>query len=165
MPLKLPQAANERRSTDFVHDQLANGRQIKILNIVDDYSRVCDGQLVDLSIFGSRMARYLDQLAELRGLPSCIVLDSGPEITSNDMFLWSQRHGVRLHFIQPGKPTQNAFVESFNERFRDGCLNQKWFRDLGDARRIVDAWRLDYNEVKSHSALRYLSPADFEKAA
>ena len=165
VPLEVPLAANERWSLDFVHDQLANSRRIKILNIVDDYSRVCVGQLVDLSISGSRLVRYLDQLAEIRGLPKQIVLDNGPEMTSKAMFLWSQRRGVKLHFIQPGKPTQNAFVESFNGRFRDGCLNQQWFQDLEDARRIIDDWRTDYNEIRPHSALGYQSPAFFEKAA
>ena len=86
-------------------------------------------------------------------------------MTSKAMFLWSQQRGVKLHFIQPGKPTQNAFVESFNGRFRDGCLNQQWFRSLDDARRIIDAWRTDYNEIRPHSSLGYQSPATFEKAA
>ena len=148
-----------------VHDQLADGRRLKILNIVDDYSRVCVGQLTDLSISGERMARFLDQLGQERGLPKRIVMDNGPEMTSKAMFLWSQQSGVTLHFIQPGKPTQNAFVESFNGRFRDGCLNQQWFRSLEDARRIIDAWRIDYNEIRPHSSLGYQSPADFEKAA
>ena len=87
------------------------------------------------------MVRKLEQLNEARGLPETLVLDNGPEMTSNSMFLWSQKRGVRLHFIQPGKPTQNAFVESFNGRFRDACLNQHWFRDLDDARRAIDTWR------------------------
>ena len=165
IPLEVPLAANERWSLDFVHDQLADGRRLKVLNIVDDYSRVCVGQLTDLSISGERMARYLDQLGQSRGLPKRIVMDNGPEMTSKAMFLWSQQTGVKLHFIQPGKPTQNAFVESFNGRFRDGCLNQQWFRNLEDARRIIDAWRTDYNEIRPHSSLGYQSPAALEQAA
>lgn len=165
VPLEVPLAANERWSLDFVHDQLADGRRLKVLNIVDDYSRVCVGQLTDLSISGERMARYLDQIGRSRGLPRRIVMDNGPEMTSKAMFLWSQQSGVKLHFIQPGKPTQNAFIESFNGRFRDGCLNQQWFRSLEDARRIIDAWRKDYNEIRPHSSLGYQSPASFEKAA
>ena len=132
---------------------------------MDDFSRVCVGQLTDLSISGERMARYLDQIGQSRGLPNRIVMDNGPEMTSKAMFLWSQQRGVKLHFIQPGKPTQNAFVESFNGRFRDGCLNQQWFQSLDDARRIIDAWRTDYNEIRPHSSLGYQSPATFEKAA
>lgn len=165
IPLEVPSGANQRWSLDFVHDQLADGRRLKVLNIVDDYSRVCVGQLIDMSISGERMARYLSQIGEERGLPKRIVMDNGPEMTSKAMFLWSQQVGVKLHFIQPGKPTQNAFVESFNARFRDGCLNQQWFRSLEDAKRIIDTWRVDYNEIRPHSALGYQSPATFEKVA
>lgn len=165
IPLELPTAANQRWSLDFVHDQLADSRRIKVLNIVDDYSRVCVGQLVDFSISGARMARCLDDLAQTRGLPRRIVMDNGPEMTSKAMFMWSQRTGVKLHFIQPGKPTQNAFVESFNGRFRDGCLNQQWFQTLEDARQIVEDWREHYNLVRPHSSLNYRSPAHYEQAA
>ncbi len=165
IPLEVPTEANQRWSLDFVHDQLSDSRRLKVLNIVDDYSRVCVGQLVDLSISGERMARYLDEVAQERGLPKRIVMDNGPEMTSKAMFIWSQRTGVKLHFIQPGKPTQNAFVESFNGRFRDGCLNQQWFKTLGDARSIIGNWRKHYNEVRPHSALNYRSPAHYEKVA
>jgi putative transposase len=165
IPMEVPTAANQRWSLDFVHDQLSNGRRLKVLNIVDDYSRVCVGQLVDLSISGERMARHLDEIAGARGLPKRIVMDNGPEMTSKAMFMWSQKTGVKLHFIQPGKPTQNAFVESFNGRFRDGCLNQQWFRTLADARSIIGSWREHYNQVRPHSALNYRSPADYEKVA
>jgi putative transposase len=124
LPMAVPSQSNERWSLDFVSDQLANGRRIRILNIVDDFSRTCVGQLVDTSISGARLARYLDELKTERGLPTTIVLDNGPELTSKAMFLWSQRCHVKLQFIQPGKPTQNAFVESFNGKFRDHSLNQ-----------------------------------------
>lgn len=165
IPMEVPTRTNQRWSLDFVHDQLANGRRIRILNIVDDYSRVCVGQLVDFSISGARMARYLSELAECRGKPKRIVMDNGPEMTSKAMFFWSQESGVALQFIQPGKPTQNAFVESFNGRFRDGCLNQHWFQDLADARKTVGDWREHYNTVRPHSALNYQPPAAFEQAA
>jgi len=162
VPMAVPVRPNERWSMDFVSDQLANGRRIRVLNIVDDYSRVCVGQLVDVSISGARLARYLDQLSELRGLPGMLVMDNGPEFTSKALFFWSRKTGVKLHFIQPGKPTQNAFVDSFNGKFRDGCLNQHWFRDLDDARRIFEGWREHYNAVRPHSSLGYIPPAIFE---
>ena len=165
IPMAVPTRVNERWSLDFVHDQLSNGRRFRVLNIVDDYSRVCVGQLVDLSISGQRMARYLDQLSETRGLPKSIVMDNGTEMTSKAMFFWSQKTGVKLHFIQPGKPTQNAFVESFNGKFRDGCLNQHWFLNLDDARDIIDQWRKHYNEVRPHSSLGYVPPGIYEKQA
>ena len=165
VPMAIPSQSNERWSADFVHDQLADGRRFRVLNIVDDYSRVCVGQLTELSISGERMVRYLDQLAQTRGVPMILVLDNGPEMTSKAMFFWAQRHGIKLHFIQPGKPTQNAFVESFNGRFRDGCLNQQWFRDIDDARSIVNAWRKHYNELRPHSSLGYLPPKIFEQKA
>jgi putative transposase len=152
-------------SYDFVMDQLADGRRIRILNIVDDFSRVCVGQLVNLSISGSRMARLLDELKETRGLPKTLVPDNGPEMTSKAMFFWSRQHGVKPHFIQPGKPTQNALVESFNGRFRDGCLNQQWVVDLANVRRIIAASRDHYNTVRPHSSFGYMPPALFEAAA
>lgn len=165
IPMTVPTQPNERWSLDFVSDQLADGRRFRILNIVDDYSRVCVGQIVDLSISGLRMARYLEQLAGTRGLPKSLVLDNGPEMTCKAMFFWSQTSGVKLQFIQPGKPTQNAFVESFNGRFRDGCLNQHWFKNLADARQIISDWQRHYNEERPHSSLGYKTPVVFEKEA
>jgi putative transposase len=117
---------------------------------VDDYSRKCVGQIVDVSISGARGARYLDELAGRRGLPRVIVSDNGPEFTGKALFFWSQKTRVGLHFIQPGKPMQNAFVESFNGKLRDQCLNLHWFHDLADARRTIEAWRVHYNEVRPH---------------
>ncbi len=123
----------------------------------------CVGQLVDVCISGARMVRWLDEIIERRGRPRTLVLDNGPEMTSKAMFFWSQKRGVKLHFIQPGKPTQNAFVESFNGRFREGCLNQHWFKDLADAQRIISDWRTHYNQVRPHSSLGYTPPATFEQ--
>ena len=165
VPMSLPTRVDERWSMDFIHDQLSDGRRLRILNVVDDFSRACVGQLVDTSITGQRLARYLEELGAKRGLPRTIVLDNGPEMTSKAMFFWSQEAGVRLHFIQPGKPTRNAIVERFNGRFRDSCLNLHWFRDLHEAREIVSKWRTHYNTERPHSALGYQPPARFEKRA
>ena len=120
---------------------------------------------MDTSISGERLARYLDELGQTRPLPKTLVCDNGTELTSKAMFFWSQQAGVKLHFIQPGKPTQNAFVESFNARFRDTCLNQHWFRDVQDARQIITAWRDHYNHVRPHSSLGYIPPAVFAQQA
>ena len=161
IPMMVPMKANERWSLDFVSDQLACGRRFRILNIVDDYTRECVGQLTDVSISGARMARYLSELGQRQKLPKIIVCDNGTEMTSKAMFFWSRETGVKLNFIQPGKPTQNAFVESFNGKFRDNCLNQYWFRSLTAARNIIDRWRKHYNEVRPHSSLDYQPPAVF----
>jgi len=151
----LPPAAhlNARWSMDFVHDQLACGRRFRILNIVDDYSRECVAQLVDTSISGVRVVRLLDQLAETRGLPLTLVMDNGTEFTSKGMFFWARERDVDLHSIQPGKPTQNAFVESFNGKFRDYCLDLNWFSSLDDARRQIEQGRDHYNRVRPHSPI------------
>jgi len=124
VPMAVPTRPNERWSMDFVSDQLANSRRIRVINIVDDCTRVCVGQLVDVSISGVRVARHLDRHSDLRGLPRTLTMDNGPEFTSKALLFWSRRTGVKLHFIQPGKPTQNPIVESFNGRFRDDCLNK-----------------------------------------
>ncbi len=163
--MPLPVRINVRWSMDFVSDQLANGRRFRELNVVDDFSRECIGQLTAVSIGGRQVARFLDQLIEERGKPAMTVSDNGTEFTSKAMFFWAKEKGVTLQFIQPGKPTQNAFVESFNARFRDGCLNQHWFRDLDEARFEIDRWRQHYNEVRPHSSLGYLPPAVYAKQA
>lgn len=164
VPIIIPAAPNERWSLDFVSDQLATCRRFRVLNIVDDHSKFCPGQIVDVSISGEKLAAFLDDIGEIRGLPKEIVLDNGPEGTSKAMFDWSERTGVRLRFIEPGKPVQNAFVESFNGRFRDECLNQNWFRSLRHAREEIDAWRIHYNTERPHSALGYQSPTEFLQA-
>lgn len=162
----VPIFVNQRWSMDFVSDQLACRRRFRVLNIIDDYSRECVGQIVDTSISGERVVRFLEELGRKRALPKTLVCDNGSEFTSKAMSLWSQRSGVTLHFIQPGKPVQNAYVESFNGRFRDACLNQHWFADLGEARRLIADWRHHYNHVRPHSSLGYVAPAVFaEKAA
>ncbi len=158
---QVPERPMQRWSMDFVGDQLADCRRFRVLNIVDDHSRFCPGQIVDVSIPGARVARFLDDLALRFGLPEEIVLDNGPEGTSKAMFDWSERTGVRLRFIEPGKPVQNAFVESFNGKFRDECLNLHWFRSLLHAREEIGRWRHHYNTARPHSALGYLSPTEF----
>jgi len=132
--LEVPTGINERWSMDFVSDQLANGRRFRVLNVIDDFSREMVGQLVSVSISGRQVARFLSHLFELRSKPQNIICDNGTEFTSKAMFFWSKESGVALGFIQPGKPTQNAFVESLNGKFRNECLNRHWFRTLDEAR-------------------------------
>jgi putative transposase len=142
-------------------DQLANCRRFGVLNIADDCTRECPGQIVDFSISGEGMARYLDKLAMAIGLPEEIILDNGPEGTSKAMFEWAERTGVQLRFIEPGKPAQNAFIESFNGRFRDECLNQHWFSSIRHARQEISNWRIHYNRQRPHSSLGYKTPNEF----
>jgi putative transposase len=149
MPMAVPDAVNQRWPIDFRSDQLANGRRFRILNLVDDYSRECLLQIVDVSISGERLSRELDRLEA--PLPKTIVCDNGPEFTSKALFFWAKRAGVKPHFIQPGKPTQNAFVESFNGKFRDYCLDLNWFASLEDARSTIEAWRVHYNSGQTPS--------------
>ena len=164
--LPAPTAPAQRWSMDFVSDQLVRGRRFRVLNVIDDYSRECVGQIVNISIGRERVVRFLDELGQKRALPKTLVCDNGSEFTSKAMSLWSRKAGVELHFIQPGKPVQNAYVESFNGRFRDGCLNQHCFEDLRDAKRIIADWRHHYNHVRPHSSLGYVPPAVFlENAA
>jgi putative transposase len=165
LPMVVPDAPNQRWSMDFVSDQLSNGRRFRVLNVVDDYSREMVGQLVSVSISGQRVARFLDQLSEERPLPSVIVCDNGPEFTSKALFFWAKERATKLGFIQPGKPTQNAFVESLNGKFRNECLNQHWFRSLDEAKHEIDQWRQHYNEVRPHSSLGYLPPVEYAKRA
>ena len=163
--MAMPTRPNERWSIDFMSDQLASGRRLRIPDVVDGFSRPCVGQLVATSITGARLALFLDELGKAAAAPKAVVCDNGPELTSKAMRFWSERSGAALNFIQPGKPTQNAFVESFNGKFRDSCLNQHWFRGLADVRRIVDDWRHHYNHERPHSSLGYSTPAERAKKA
>ena len=165
MPMEVPNQVNQRWSMDFVADQLSNGRRFRVLNVVDDYNREMVGQLVSISISGRQVARFLDDLILERQRPKTIICDNGTEFTSKAMFFWSQETGVKLGFIQPGKPTQNAFVESLNGKFRKECLNAHWFRSLDAARDIIDQWRHHYNHERPHSSLNYLSPVEFAQQA
>jgi putative transposase len=156
---------NERWSMDFVSDCVSSGKVIRMLTIVDDCTRECPAIEVDTSLGGLRVRRVLDRIASERGLPDAIVVDNGPEFRGRAMAAWSEERGVRLEFIQPGKPAQNAYIESFNGRLRDECLNANWFTSLSDARRKIETWRQDYNEQRPHSSLNYLPPADFARIA
>jgi putative transposase len=161
LPLALPGGPNERWSMDFMMDSLATGRRFRTLNVVDDYTRECLRIEVDTSLGGERVARVLEQLRWQRGGPQVIVVDHGPEFTSQALDRWAYQRGVRLHFIDPGKPEQNAYVESFNGKFRDECLNEHWFADLKEAREKIEDWRQDYNQRRPHSALGYQTPEEF----
>jgi putative transposase len=156
--------ANERWSMDFVSD-CVRGKVIRMLTIVDDCTRECPVIEVDRSLGGLRVRRVLDRMAIERGLPKAIVVDNGPEFRGRALAAWSEERGVRLEFIQPGKPVQNAYIESFNGRLRDECLNANWFTSLSDARRKIETWRKDYNEQRPHSSLNYLPPAEFARTA
>ena len=160
-PMAIPQGPGQRWSTDFVQDVLTDGRRFRIWGLVDDFSRECLALVADTSISGRRVARELDRVVELRGRPCMIVSDNGTEFTSNAMLTWASDRGVDWHFIAPGKPMQNGFVENFNGRLRDECLNEHLFRGLTDARRILEAWRADYNHARPHTSLGGLTPTEF----
>lgn len=156
---------NQRWSTDFVSDATADGRRLRILNVVDDFSREALAMEVDTSLPAARVVRVLDRVAAERGAyPDTLVCDNGPEFISEALDQWAADHGVTIQFIQPGKPVQNCFVESFNGRFRDECLNSHWFTSLHDARRIVASWMKEYNEEREHGSLG-MTPREFATSA
>ena len=157
-PMALPDGPNQRWSLDFVADALSWGRRFRILCFVDDFTREALALVVDTSIGGYRLARELDQLIAQRGKPATIVSDNGTEMTSRAILEWTNRTGVDWHYIAPGKPQQNGFVESFNGRLRDECLNEEVFASLAEARAVIERWRLDYNHVRPHSAHGGLTP-------
>ena len=159
-PMELPHAVNQRWSLDFVSDTLACGRRFRILCVVDDFSRECLATVVDTSLSGVRVVRELDRLTLERVTPRVIVSDNGTELTSNAVLRWANDR-VGWHYIQPGKPVQNAFIESFNSKLRDECLNEHVFRDLAEARQRIEAWRYDYNWFRPHSSLGALTPREF----
>jgi len=160
-PMALPQGPNQRWSLDFVSDVLVDGRRFRVLVIVDDFTRECLALIVDTSISGRRVARELNAIVAARKKPAMIVSDNGTELTSHAILRWQEERGVEWHYIAPGKPVQNAFVESLNGRFRDECLNEHVFRGLAMARRIIEAWRLDYNAARPHTSLGGLTPNEF----
>ncbi len=160
-PMALPQGPNQRWSLDFVSDMLADGRRFRVLVVVDDFTRECLALVVDTSLSGTRVTRELDSLVGARGRPLMIVSDNGTELTSRAILQWQADNRVEWHYIAPGKPMQNGFVESLNGRFRDECLNEHLFRGLAAARRIIEEWRNDYNEHRPHTSLRGLTPNEF----
>jgi putative transposase len=161
-PLALPSAPNERWSLDFVSDSFTDGRRFRILAIVDDCTRECLALVADTSLSGARVARELDAAIARRGAkPKVIVSDNGTELTSMAILKWSSETKVDWHYIAPGKPQQNAFVESFIGRLRDECLNETLFSSLSEARAVLAEWREDYNRVRPHSALSNRTPEEF----
>jgi putative transposase len=160
-PILIAPRANARWSLDFVHDQFANGRRFRVLNIVDDVTRECLAAIPDTSISGGRVARELTALIGTRGKPGMIVSDNGTEFTSNAVLTWAAAHRLDWHYIAPGKPMQNGFVESFNGRMRDELLNESLFFGVDHARKELASWVADYNTERPHSALGYATPAAF----
>ena len=151
--MPVPSGPNRRWSLDFVHDQITDGRRFRILAVVDDGTRECLALVADTSISGRRVARELDRIVARRGPPGGIVSDNGTELTSNAILGWSDRQKVAWHYIAPGKPVQNAFIESFNGRLRDELLNETLFRSLPQARVVLESWRRDYNPASQHPSV------------
>jgi putative transposase len=157
------QRPNEHWSMDFVSDSIVTGRRFRALIVVDNYSRECPVIEVDTSLGGARVVNVLERLSDTRGLPEVITVDNGPEFVGRALDEWAYRRGVKLNFIRLGKPIENAFAESFNGRLRDECLNTNWFINLKEAREIIENWREDYNQVRPHSSLNNLTPAEYAK--
>lgn len=164
-PIAVPNRPMERWSMDFVSDAFASGRRFRVLTIVDDFDRSCPHLEAGISLTGKHVVEVLEMLRETIGLPRTIVVDNGTEFTSRAMLNWALDNNVNLHFIAPGKPTQNAFIESFNGRLRAECLNLNWFEDLTEARAKLETWRVDYNTVRQHGELGKLTPEAYRRRA
>lgn len=160
-PLRSWTGANQEWALDFVHDAVECGRKIRVLSVVDAYTRECLALEVDTSFASRRVTRVLDAIAAERGQPLAIRCDNGPELTSRHFLAWGVERQIELIHIQPGKPTQNPHVESFHGRLREECLTLSWFQNLFDARRKISAWRIEYNEERPHSSLGYRTPKEF----
>jgi putative transposase len=160
----VPERPNQQWGVDFISDALAWGRRIRLFTVVDVFTREALAIEVDTSLPGVRVVRVLERLVAERGAPDEIVLDNGPELAGKAVDQWAYERGVWLHFIEPGKPVQNAFVESFQGRLRDECLDRHWFVSLNDARHTIETWRQDYNQSRPHSALGYRPPEEFRQA-
>ena len=158
-----PNGADESWTMDFVADALSNGRRVRMLTIIDTWNRECPHIEVDFSLTGVRVARVLEQLRQQGRCPPLIQVDNGPEFVSKALDAWAHEHGVKLQFIRPGKPVENAYIESFNGRLREECLNQHAFVSLDDARKRIETWRTDYNSARPHSALGQLAPDQFRQ--
>ena len=156
-----PQHRNQRWSLDFMHDTISSGRRFRLLNIVDDFTRECLWIETDTSLSGDRVTRVLSNCVDRYGKPQAILTDNGPEFTGSTMEQWTYQNDITHQFIQPGKPSQNAYVESFNGRVRDECLNDHWFLGLWDAQEKIEQWRVDYNTLRPHGSLNQLSPHQF----
>ena len=160
-PMVLPDGPNQRWSLDFVNDAFTDGRRFRILTVIDDFTRENIGLVADTSLSGQRVARELGQIVADRGMPITIVSDNGTEFTSMAILKWVQDTGVDWHYIAPGKPQQNGFIESFNGKLRDECLNENLFSSLSDAQEVLECWQHDYNHQRPHSALGNLTPLEF----
>ena len=151
-------APNQLWTMDFVHDALCDGRSFRTLNIIDAYTRQCLHIEADTSLSGGRVVRVLEGLLPKKGKPQVIQIDNGPEFRGHKMDVWAFQNQVKLRFIDPGKPTQNGHIESFNGKLRDACLNQEWFTSLREAQTVLEDWRIDYNTQRPHSSLNQLPP-------
>jgi len=163
VPIARPETRNEHWSMDFVADMLDNGRRFRVLTIVDNFTRECPALLADFSLNAQKVISCLEHLRLTRGLPKAITVDNGTEFASRAMDSWAYQNKVQLDFIRPGKPVENAFIESFNGKLRDECLNTNAFLSLDDARQKVEAWRRDYNACRPHSAIGNLTPEEFAR--
>jgi putative transposase len=161
VPLKLPVRSDEVWTMDFTQDAFASGRKFRTLNLMEGFTRYALRIEVDTSLPGLRVVRVLEELKTRGRKPEAIVIDNGTEFTSQVVDQWAYENQVQLHFITPGRPMENGYMESFNGKFRDECLNENWFLDLADARQKIEEWRCDYNQERPHSALGYLTPAEF----
>ena len=144
--------------SDFTSDRLCDGRSFRTLNVIDIFTRRCLGIEIDTSLSSERVVRVMEQLVQKFGTPKLLQIDNGPEFRGHKLDVWAKKNNVELHFIDPGKPTQNAYIESFNGRFREECLNQEWFSSLKEARLLIEGWRQEYNTIRPHSSLGYLPP-------
>ena len=163
-PLQVRTSANQEWALDFVHDAVDCGRTIRVLSVVDAYTRECLALEVDTSFASRRVTRVLEAIVAERGQPLAIRCDNGPELTSRHFLAWCVERQIELVHIQPGKPMQNGRVESFHGRLREECLNLSWFQNLFDAQRKIAAWRKEYNEERPHSSLGYKTPKEFAQA-
>jgi putative transposase len=161
VPLVAPGKPNERWSMDFISDSLYDGRTFRVFNVIDDCSREAIILHADFSIGGIRVVRLFEGIKKTRTLPQQIVCDNGPEFTSKAFRRWASENNVMIHYIEKGKPTQNAFIESFNGKFRDECLNEEWFSNIAEAIFKIDAWKVSYNTERPHSGIDGMTPYDF----
>jgi putative transposase len=161
VPRERPVAANQTWAVDFIHDSLSSGRRFRAFAVLDEWSRESLAIEVDISLPGERVTRVLGRLHETRGLPVVLQADNGPELRGQVLDQWAYDHGVHLQFIERGKPIQNAYIESFNARLREECLNEHVFVSLNDARRKIEQWRIAYNRERPHSSLGNLTPEEF----
>lgn len=159
--MALPTRPNQRGSRDFLADGLVNGRRLRVLSLIDDFTRECLAIEVATSLPGAPVVQMLEQVSASRGRPESIRVDNGPEFSGKVLDAWAYAQGVCLQFIEPGKPVQNAYIESFNGKLRDECLNEHWFSSIAEARRLTEAWRQNYHGLRPHSALGNLAPTHY----